>query len=72
MSLYPNIPIGGSEKCHCKRGASYCVTVTGVTVSGEPCSTKSISMRRMEGQSHRGRGRVGAKSNFEVASPAYQ
>ena len=31
-------PIGGSAKCHCKRGASYCVTVTSVTVSGESCN----------------------------------
>ena len=33
-------PIGGSEKCRCKREASYCVTVTGVTVSGEPCTVE--------------------------------
>ena len=44
MSLYPvkvqlyEDPIGGSEKCHCKRGASYCVTV-----SGEPCIYKKFT-----------------------------
>ena len=36
--------IGGSGKCHCKRGASYCVTVTGVTVSGEPCISFSFPL----------------------------
>ena len=29
---------GTLKKCRCKMGASYCVTVTGVTVSGEPCT----------------------------------
>ena len=50
MSLYPTFllyegPIGGSEKCQCKRGACYCVTVTGVNVTGvnvteEACTGK--------------------------------
>ena len=52
MPLYPNFfllyegQIGGSEKCHCKRGASYFATVTDVTVivSGESCSIMMISI----------------------------
>ena len=30
--------VGTAIKCLCKRGDSYRVTVTGVTVSGEPCT----------------------------------
>ena len=26
------------KKCHCKQSSPYCVTVTGVTVSGEACA----------------------------------
>ena len=37
-------PIGGSQKCHCKRGASYYVTVNDVTVSGEPCIEKALRL----------------------------
>ena len=31
-------PIWKSEKCYCNQKALYCVTVTGVTVSGEACT----------------------------------
>ena len=33
--------LGNSEKCHCNQMASYCVTVTGVTVSEYICITNS-------------------------------
>ena len=33
------VSVWTAKKCHCKRGSSYCVTVTGVTVIGEACIT---------------------------------
>ena len=30
--------LGIWKKCHCNQKSLYCVTVTGVTASGEPCS----------------------------------
>ena len=49
VSLYLKIllyegPIGGSEKCHCKRGDSYCVTATGVTVTGVTVSGELLTV----------------------------
>ena len=34
------LPNGTSGKCHCKRQPPYCVTVTGVTVSGQICNVQ--------------------------------
>ena len=39
VSLYPNKLL-----CHCKRGASYCVTVTGVNVTGDPCTIIALKL----------------------------
>ena len=40
-------PIGKSEKCHCNQKALYCVTVTGVTVSGQACTVRKCEQDRV-------------------------